>query len=459
MKRRIIIAAIVAVLIVPALSAQIPQGTIPDVNGKESYKSEVTFGLFGTEVDDIQDVNNWSDVEFTNGFGFVGVSSVGGVSGGYATHVGSLFLGITYDGYLWNGAVSHRKNDGKANDAALIYTDDPRVLFNNRLDVLIGSESFGGIKLLVFFNEFGRETNKNAVPTTATKSVNSDGSIYLAGIWGKNFSLGGGILKPEFGLGVQFDATDNYEYEAGSESVKYKGGYTSIALRAAADYEFAPKGNATTTLSGDYTFVLHIKPNPALEGKNGSPGISPFTGGPYNSYKVSDKGAFIQNYLNVFYGQRYDIDENISMAWKAGGGLTFHSFEEKISGSSTTAGVTSDLPDDKGTVTTEFGINPEAAVAFIYQFTGKPFSVNAGAGVKAGFTRESVNNKNSKIVNTTSTFSSLSPTLNLGGTLSPTENFTIDMKLSNTAGTNLNNFAFHFDATDIEVGFLLNFKI
>jgi hypothetical protein len=452
MKRRLIIALIAAVLFVPALSAQIPGGTIPDVTATASPTAGVTNSLFGTDVDDIQDVNTYSDVEFTNGFGYAYAAS--GLGVGFATHIGNLFLGVTYNGYLWSGSLVRREDDGKEDNPVGVGSG-PGVAFGNRLDVLIGSESFGGIKLLVFFDDFGRQTDKDETVTPSEEAVNSEGSIYLAGIWGKNFSLGGGTLKPEFGLGVQFDADGNYEYESGPASVTYKAGYTSIALRAAADYEFAPKGNATTILSGDYTFILHLKPNPALEGKNVTvPASLPFGGTTVTSIEARDEGAFIQNALNAVYIKKYDINDRISAAWKAGGSLAFDFYEEKWS--STINGVKS--PSVKGTTTTEFTITPGAAAAVTYNFGNKPFSVNAGVALGTSWSVEKIDNKDSKIVTTTYTFTPLTPpTFNLGGTLKPSEEFTLDLYLTGT-GTRLSNYVFYFNATNIQVGFLLSFK-
>jgi hypothetical protein len=461
MKRRIIIAAIVAVLIVPALSAQIlPIPDLLDINGTESNTSRVTQGLFGTDVDDVQDVNNYSNVEFTRAFAFANAGTIGGVGGGYATRLGNLFLGVTYNGNLWDGNDTYTKHDGDPSDTANFTWGAPDITFNNRLDVLIGSESFGGIKLLVFFEDFGRRTNKNEVTPTNSKEVSSTGSIYLAGVWGKNFTLGEGTLKPEFGLAVQFDVDGNEKYSVGSTSATYKAGYTSIALRAAADYEFAPQGNVATTLSGDYTFVLNLKPSPAYEAKNyaivsGDPLSGYGLTGTLESVELSDKGAYIMNRLNASYSKRYEINERWSAAWKAGAGLGFDFEEEKYSGSYRIGGSTTNVDDD-GTATTTFSIEPTAAAAFKYKFASKPFSLNAGVALDTGFAVRKENDKANKDITTTYDFDDLTATFGLGGTLNPMENFTIDMYLNNALGSNFN---FTFNANNISIGLMLSLKM
>jgi hypothetical protein len=454
MKRRIIIAAIAAALIVPALSAQVT-----------SFTSQATHGLYGTYIDDIQDVNNYADVEFTRGIGYAGARGTG-VSGGFATHIGNLFLGVGYSGDLWSGSATTTKVDG---DPADTLGPGGIVTFDNRFDVLLGSDSFGGVKITLALNDFGSDTDENKTGSVTQKRVDTTGSILVGGVWGKNFSLGGGTLKPEFGLNVTFAPGSTKLTDVGtpnsSSTVKDPASatspnYTAISLKAAADYEFAPQGNVTTTLSGDYTFTLRLKPDAVYEGKNtsaaGQYGVSIGA----TDFKSSDKGAYITNSLNASYKRSYDIDERWSAAWKAGAGLGFNFTETKYSGTQTVSGVTSDI-DQKGTATTTFTVNPLAAAALTYKFASKPFSLHTGLGLGAGVRIENRENKDytptTKQVVTTYTYSPLSTYFALGGTLNPTENFTIDMIL--TGGTGISNFNFYFDATSVVVGFLLGLKI
>jgi hypothetical protein len=449
MKLRIITAMILSLLIVPALSAQVT-----------SFTSAVTQGLFGTYIDDIQDVNDWSTVDFNNVIGYAGARATG-ISGGFGTHLGSLFLGVGYSGDLWNGTVTTTTIDG---DAADTVPSSGIVTFDNRFDVLLGSGSFGGLKISLALNDFGSDTDKNEVGGADEKQVDTTGSILAGVTWGKNFSLGGGTLKPEFGLTGTFalasiEITDGVA-NSSSTTKNPADNYTQIALRAAADYEFAPNGNATTTLSGEYIFGIRLKPGTVYEGKNDSAsGLYGTTFGA-SDFESSDKGAYITNDLNLGYKQSYDIDRNTSVAWKAGAELGFDFRETKYSGTQTIAGVTSDI-DQKGTATTVFSVSPLAAAAVTYKFAGKPFSVNAGVGIRAGLTITSVENKDftptTKRVETTYAYNDLTPNFAIGGTLSPSDSLLLDLRL--TGATNIGNFTFIFDANNIVVAFLLGFKM
>jgi hypothetical protein len=330
------------------------------------------------------------------------------------------------------------------------------VTFDNRFDVLLGSDSFGGIKISLALNNFGSDTDENKIGGADQKRVDTTGSILAGVIWGKNFSLGGGTLKPEFGLNAilalgSIEETNSVT-NSSTTTKDPASNYTQISLRAAVDYDLAPKGNATTTLSGDYTFSIRLKPATVYEGKNAS--ASGQFGVPLGSgdFESSDKGAYITNALNLGYKQSYDIDGNTSVAWKAGAGLGFDFNETKYEGSYGSTSI-----DDKGTATTTFYVNPLAAAAFTYKFAGKPFSLNAGVGLGAGVKITNVENKTSKRVETTYAYSSLAPNFAIGGALSPSDSLLIDMRLTGT--TNIGNFSFTFNANNILVGFLVGFKV
>jgi hypothetical protein len=443
MKLRITIALIAAVLIVPALSAQVNSNTY-----------SVTQGLFRTDVDNIQDVNDWSTVEFSKIVGYAGAySGSTGVTGGFATHLGNLFLGVGYRGYLWNGNDTAVKVDGDPNDPI---TPGVEITFDNYFAVLLGNDSFGGIKINLGLSGFGVDTDEDKYPAgTDQKRVDTAGSLSAGLTWGKNFTLGGGTLKPEFGLNV-------YSYLNGSEvtdsiansSLTTKNGNTQISLRAAAEYEFAPQGNVTTTLSGAYTFSFTLKPDPCIEGKNTAYSGYGIPGGSYASFRSTDKGATIGNNLSAFYRKRYDINDRLSAAWNAGGYLSFNFSEIKYSGSYDGTSI-----DDKGTVVTGFDILPSAAAAFTYEFAGKPFSISAGTQLRTEVYIYKTENKNSpKTVTTSYDYYPLGVYFGLGGALTPSENFTLDLRLSGGT-TGISNFEFTFDASSINIGFLLSFKV
>jgi hypothetical protein len=450
MKLKLFFAALAAVLIAPALLAQAPN---LHFEAAGSLPLDATFGLFGSDIDDIQDVNNYPKVEFTKGFGYALAGTNTGVAGGFAKTFGNLFVGINYDGYLWDGNNTVKEISGKRVDS--ISDTDDNVKIDNRFGVLIGSESFGGIKVLFDFDDFHPDTDKiEAAPKEEVKYTT--GSIFAGALWGKNFALGGGLLKPEFGLGVDFDL-DNEKYKGLGGSYTTKEGKTTVYLRAAADYEFAPQGSTTSTLSGEYTLSIGRKPDPVIEVKNQTfPAGWWGAGGTVDKAKASDKGSDVGNDLSIAYSKTYNIDERWAAAWGIGGDLGFDVSKTKPSASATVSGTTITYKS-KGTTTTTFTVDPEASAALKYNFATKPFTLYAGAKLTAGISVKKEDVKNTKTVTKTYTFTPLTPQFALGGSLKPTENFAIDMKLE--GNTNMNGFNFHFGANSIDIALQLSLKL
>jgi hypothetical protein len=278
---------------------------------------------------------------------------------------------------------------------------------------------------------------------------------------GQNFNLGGGTLKPEISLGALFGmASTEITGPTADSSTTTKdpaSNYTRISLTAAADYEFAPKGNVTTTLSGDYTFSITLKPATVYEGKNTSASGQFGTTIGATDFESSDEGSNIANALNVNFKKSYNINGNWSAAWKAGVGLGFNSSETKWSGTQTVGGVKNDI-DSEGTVTTTFSVRPLAAAALTYNFASKPFSLHAGVELtNAAVVITSMENKDTKQVTDSYAFTPLSTSFGLGGALKPTENLMLDMMLTGLTG--LNNFTFSFNANSINIAFLLSLKV
>ena len=67
-----------------------------------SMTDESSQGLFGTDVDDYLDVNEWSNVQPTKVFGFLsyGTSGTDKINTGFAMPVGKFYLGAFFGGQL-----------------------------------------------------------------------------------------------------------------------------------------------------------------------------------------------------------------------------------------------------------------------------------------------------------------------------------------------------------------------
>jgi hypothetical protein len=519
MKLRILLAMIAAVLLVPALSAQTAIPQAPGFDGIKSKAAKGTSGLFGSEVDNVQDVNDFGSVEFTKGFGYLAAGTELTDTGiGFATKLGGLFLGLTYDGNIWSGSSTSLKTDGKENDSFPGWTIsdiDGRITFDNWFNILVGNEAIGGIKVTFALNDFRTEARVDKyddpviVPATNDKLVDTDGDILAGLTYGRNFALGGGTLKPEISLGASFNNNSVEATKAGvgnffgktSKFTRNSNGshFTNLFVKVGADYVFAPNGNVTSTLKAYYALRVDLAPEFTTKATNWTVvdatdpigdllGVVPGT--EVESVKKVDTDTWITHNLKVHFKKSYAIDERWSAAWLAGGVLGFGSREQKAKsytykffGDDTKYDVYAPVnqetfpgwhPEDqkKPITTSVFNINPQAAAAFKYNFASKPFSLFAGIGLSTAFQIQTVEqsrqsggarNSNDKYVKdetTTLTATGLTTNFGLGGTLKPTESFAIDMLLSNNSGTNFdNNFNFGFNATDIVIEFLASLKI
>ena len=78
----------------------------------KSMTNESSKGLFGTDVDDYLDVNEWSNVQPTKMFGFLsyGTSGTDKINTGFAMPVGKFYLGAFFGGQLnsWTSEVGTR---------------------------------------------------------------------------------------------------------------------------------------------------------------------------------------------------------------------------------------------------------------------------------------------------------------------------------------------------------------
>ena len=121
-----------------------------------SMTSESTKGLFGTDVDDYLDVNEWSNVKPTKVFGFLsyGKEGNGSINTGIAVPIGQFYLGTFFGGQVigWKSTKKIDK-DGKATTTT--ETDGT--------NIASGSVLFG-------FNNIGIMGNFSFKPKTGNKT-------------------------------------------------------------------------------------------------------------------------------------------------------------------------------------------------------------------------------------------------------------------------------------------------
>jgi hypothetical protein len=203
-----------------------------------STESRYTAGRFSSYVDDFIGVNDYNGgvrtFLFLGGFGSgnrVNQTDIPNValSGGFATSIKSLYLGIYYGGDLIKG---QGYDDGLSSNGT-IYSEG---IWNNYISILLGNLPFGALRLdMIMDNDTDTTRNFNGEKTAATGN-----GIMTALTWGINV----GKLSPHISLGIQWP---EYTFEKiGDMSTEAYSG-ASLGIKGGAGYTL----NDTSSLSAD----------------------------------------------------------------------------------------------------------------------------------------------------------------------------------------------------------------
>jgi len=291
----------------------------------QSFLSDNTMNIFKADVDKLGDVNDYGQVEIDNLFIFAGSrinAGSKGIKGGFAINPGNLYLGFLYDGIFWDGSNTKTGTIKNSN-----------FTFDNRFSVMIGKESFGGIGVYLGFEDF--YTSRTA--TTANKS----GIFGIGAVWGKNFGIKEGVLKPELGFTLGINRKKNEVISGGTTTISGREA-SYLALDLSAEYLLPKNDIQQTTFNFGYMPLFYFP----YEISKGPP-------------KESGTGAFY-NTLHGDIKQVYDISENFSLGFMAGASIALN------------------FPsDDKDYGAFEFGVLPRFSAALNYKIHEK-FSFNSG---------------------------------------------------------------------------------
>ncbi|MDR2210457.1 MAG: hypothetical protein LBO65_03185 [Spirochaetaceae bacterium] len=398
MKKRFFLGITLGTLLIPGLMAQ-TAGSIASTSIR-SMKYNATGGLWGNTMDDAQDVNDYQDVEFDKFFAFLAGGTGAGeapyISGGFAKNFGGIYLGLSYTGSLVSGTGIETTNAaGDRADPATGTGSDTGFTVTDRIYGLIGTP-VGGFKLGVLSNFRSDEDENEGSYGTRTEK---DGRLGLSLIWGKNFDLGPGILKPEAGILYGFNLAETEITGAGGNSQTTRTGYAPLQLMLRGDYVFPRNGAAQSALSFTNVFEYHIFPDPAQENS-------------FNDTVSRRTGKEWNNTVTLGFKRTYEVDERFSVAWNLGGRFYY---------SSANTDQETENPDVKvkGGTFAYFFLIPEAKLGFIYQFVPGTFALHgyAGAEFTVSHIKESSNRDNDKSSTAITQVGGIAPSVGLGGTL------------------------------------------
>lgn len=129
-----------------------------------SMTNESSKGLFGTDVDDYLDVNEWSNVQPTKMFGFLsyGTSGTGEINTGFAAPIGKFYLGAFFGGQLhsWKSEVGTRTG-AKAGNGSFSASSTTANAAPNKASgsVLFGFNNIGILGNITYMPEAGNSTD------------------------------------------------------------------------------------------------------------------------------------------------------------------------------------------------------------------------------------------------------------------------------------------------------------
>jgi hypothetical protein len=211
-------------------ATEVPDATKPMADGPASPTNKASAGRFGTDVDNILSLIDWSDVNKEGKWlGFAGWDN-NLFSLGYARKIGGIYLGAWYNGNVVSAGEQDTEfvsvtyddagNPTREESGYLPVATQPWVYSNNRLSLLVGIANMG-INLDVRENYLGKELPQDSSVRTEDKvagTVSGNKEVtdykYLKGWtdiyagWGMPLSLGSLSVKPTAQLGVQLYSND-----------------------------------------------------------------------------------------------------------------------------------------------------------------------------------------------------------------------------------------------------------
>jgi len=364
------------------------------ISSFSSNTSEVTEGLFTSEVDKFLDVNSWQDLEFNKFFTTIQVRGVDGIGAGFAKKAGPVYLGFGYFGKFWTGGINSETKEYGDNYATNAwrgkktvnknYLSDSGLSWINQVDFLLGTKAVGGILLDLSFLGSGRDTDDVDSPPDAGGNVSTAKSSIKLGIveaglgWGKNFDLGGGfVLKPNLGFTYNIDLRKTVAGSGSAETTTLTGVDSFFT-----DSAYSNVNNGMVGLKGYLTGYAGLTADLSKNTTDGSLWLGYNL--KYNFYDRQIKtgsGAwtdfdpsYMNHSINLGVGAWYALDRKLSLGWSVEG--TFELTNAKITSALTSVWAGMGRSPDHKYTDIIFGFIPKAAFGVVYKPVPDRFNFN-----------------------------------------------------------------------------------
>ena len=213
------------------------------VFAQTSMTSHSTQELFGTDVDDFMNVNEWQNVQPKNIFGFLGYGKTGkgSINLGLAHQFKAFYLGTYFEGQV-NSWISKKETSGNTETSTSTqHKSNGKLLFG-----------FGNIGVMTDMSYQPKVGNKVSW-TEATKTKQTDNLFKLDFnlIAGMNLNLNNKLFKISAKLGLESDI-DKKTTKKDSKLTKFTDGSKyDLVINAGLSHDLSSKDGLTHTVLAD----------------------------------------------------------------------------------------------------------------------------------------------------------------------------------------------------------------
>ena len=213
------------------------------VFAQTSMTSHSTQELFGTDVDDFMNVNEWQNVQPKNIFGFLGYGKTGrgSINMGLAHQFKAFYLGTYFEGQV-NSWISKKETSGNTETSTSTqHKSNGKLLFG-----------FGNIGVMTDMSYQPKVGNK-VTWTEATKTKQTDNLFKMDFnlIAGMNLNLNNKLFKISAKLGLESDI-DKKTTKKDSKLTKFTDGSKyDLVINAGLSHDLSSKDGLTHTVLAD----------------------------------------------------------------------------------------------------------------------------------------------------------------------------------------------------------------
>ncbi|UTC74468.1 hypothetical protein E4O03_09620 [Treponema sp. OMZ 792] len=224
------------------------------VFAQTSMTSHSTQGLFGTDVDDFMNVNEWQNVQPKNIFGFLGYGAEGDedINLGIAHQFKALYLGTYFEGKIpgWSKTTAANTTTTETDPAIANKTTTGKLLFG-----------FGNIGVLAdtsFTPKAGNQETWNSDTKTKTTANKFNLKINLTA--GINLNANNKIFKISPRIGLDSEADKTQTITDGKLTSLNDASYHDLMIGTGFYHDFSKKDAVTQTIIAELDTSWRIYP-------------------------------------------------------------------------------------------------------------------------------------------------------------------------------------------------------